>query len=114
MQRLGGILIADHRSSRPAEEHLVEKLAGILWRKRRLRLADAAAHQHGLEDATKSYRGTVKAALLHLDSGKQIEPVIDSIRTKPEETAEKSADLAENEGMTAKPVAILNAGKPKV
>ena len=110
---LASSLADEHRPQGPTEEHLVEELAGILWRKRRLRLAEAAAHQHGLEDATESYRGTVKAALVHLDSGKQIEWVVDAIRATPEETAEESRDLNEDESMTAKAVAILDAGKPK-
>jgi hypothetical protein len=37
-------LIAEHQPQGPTEEHLVEELAGIMWRKRRLRLAEAAAH----------------------------------------------------------------------
>lgn len=106
-------LAAEHRPSGPTEEHLVEELAGILWRKRRLRLAEAAAHQHGLEDATEPYRGTVKAALVHLDGGKQIERVVDAIRATQEETTEESSDLDEDEGMTAKAVTILDAGRPK-
>ena len=81
---LASSLADEHHPQGPTEEHLVEELAGILWRKRRLRLAEAAAHQHGLEDATESYRGTVKAALVHLDSGKQIERVVDAIRATPE------------------------------
>ena len=77
-----GVIPADeHRPQGPTEEHLVEELVGILWRKRRLRLAEAVANQHGLEDATEPYRGTVKAALVHLDSGKQIERV--SMRSAP-------------------------------
>jgi hypothetical protein len=104
-------LAAEHRPSGPTEEHLVEELAGILWRKRRLRLAEAAAHQHGLEDATEPYRGTVKAALVHLDGGKQIERVVDAIRATQEETTEEFSDLDEDEGMTANAVAILDAGK---
>ena len=106
-------LVAEHRPNGPTEEHLVEELAGILWRKRRLRLAEAAAHQHGLENATEPYRGTVKAALVHLDGGKQIERVVDAIRATPEETAEETRDLDEDEAMTKNAVAILDAGKPK-
>ena len=41
-------LVAEHRPQGPTEEHLVEEIAGILWRKRRLRLAEAAAHRRGL------------------------------------------------------------------
>jgi len=49
---------------KPAEEHLGEELAGILWRKRRLRLAEAAAHHHrGLEDTLSPFHGTKKVAL---------------------------------------------------
>ena len=43
-----GALVAEHAPQGPTEEHLVEELAGILWRKRRLRLAEAAAHRRGL------------------------------------------------------------------
>ncbi len=42
-------LVAEHAPRGPTEEHLVEELAGILWRKRRLRLAEAAAHRRGLD-----------------------------------------------------------------
>ena len=38
-------LVAEHLPRGPTEEHLVEELAGIFWRKRRLRLAEAAAHR---------------------------------------------------------------------
>src|SRR5436309_8516564 len=59
-------LVAEHAPRGPTEEHLVEELAGILWRKRRLRLAEAAAHRRGLEDTLEPYRKTAKAALVHL------------------------------------------------
>jgi len=35
-------LAAEHAPKGPTEEHLVEEVAGIIWRKRRLRLAEAA------------------------------------------------------------------------
>lgn len=110
---LAASLAAEHRPNGPTEEHLVEELAGILWRKRRLRLAEAAAHQHGLADASKPHGGTVRAALVHLDGGNQFERVVDAIRATQEETAEQLADLDEDEGMTATAVAILDAAKPK-
>jgi hypothetical protein len=55
-------LVSEHAPRGPTEEHLVEELAGILWRKRRLRLAEAAAHRRGLEHALSPYQETVKAA----------------------------------------------------
>jgi hypothetical protein len=42
------LLVAEHSPQGPTEEHLVEELAHIIWRKRRLRLAEAAAHRRAL------------------------------------------------------------------
>src|SRR6187431_1692041 len=61
-------LVAEHAPQGPTEEHLVEELAGIVWRKRRLRFAEAAALRRGLSGTFASYRETVKAALVHLDT----------------------------------------------
>ena len=41
-------LTAEHEPKGPTEEHLVEELAGVIWRKRRLRLGEAAAHHRAL------------------------------------------------------------------
>jgi hypothetical protein len=81
-------LVAEHVPQGPTEEHLVEELAGIVWRKRRLRLADAAAHRRGLEGTLSSYRETVKMALVHLDSPDQSERVVDAIRATAADTDE--------------------------
>jgi hypothetical protein len=58
-QALVAALVAEHAPQGPTEEHLVEELAGILWRKRRLRLAEAAAQRQGLERTLDSYRETL-------------------------------------------------------
>jgi hypothetical protein len=44
-QAVVAALVAEHAPQGPTEEHLVEEIAGIMWRKRRLRLAEAAAHR---------------------------------------------------------------------
>jgi hypothetical protein len=61
-------LAAEHEPQGPTEEHLVEELAGILWRKRRLRLAEAAEHRRGLEDTLDPFSKTSKAALVLCDA----------------------------------------------
>jgi hypothetical protein len=81
-------LVAEHGPQGPTEEHLVEEIAGILWRKRRLRLAEAAAHRRGLEGTLASYRETVKVALVHLDTTGQSERVVDAIRATAADTDE--------------------------
>jgi hypothetical protein len=73
-------LVAEHAPQGPTEEHLVEELAGILWRKRRLRLAEAAAHRRGLEETFSPYRATVEAALAHFGAANQPDEVADTIR----------------------------------
>lgn len=54
-------LLAEHAPQGPTEEHLVEEIAGILWRKRRLRLAEAAAHRRGLDGTLSSHRETSRS-----------------------------------------------------
>ena len=48
-------LAAEHAPQGPTEEHLVEELAGVIWRKRRLQLAEAAIYRDRLrKDATST------------------------------------------------------------
>jgi hypothetical protein len=44
-QALLRALVTEHAPRGPTEEHLVEELAGVVWRKRRLRLAEAAIYR---------------------------------------------------------------------
>jgi hypothetical protein len=102
-------LVAEHGPQGPTEEHLVEEIAGILWRKRRLRLAEAAAHRRGLEGTLASYRETVKVALVHLDTTGQSERVVDAIRATVADTQEDMADMAADEAMTRRALELLGS-----
>ena len=102
-------LLAEHGPHGPTEEHLVEEIAGIMWRKRRLRLAEAAAHRRGLEGTLAAYRQTVKVALVHLDTTGQSERVADAIRTTAGDTEEDMADMAEDEVMTRRALDLLGS-----
>ncbi len=99
-------LAAEHLPRGPTEEHLVEELAGIVWRKRRLRLAEAASHRHGLNRTLGPHRDTVKAALAHLDA-KSPERVIDVVRATDAEANEERADLVADELLTRAALAVL-------
>jgi hypothetical protein len=94
-------LVAEHKPEGPTEEHLVEEITGILWRKRRLRLAEGAACRRGLNSATSPDRQIVKTALVHLMVGKQM--ALD--------TAKELADLDEDRAITTRAVDLLEAGK---
>jgi len=105
---LVGSLAAEHAPHGPTEEHLVEEVAGILWRKRRLRLAEAAAHRRGLEKALAPFRETVKMALVHLGATEQSEHVVDAIRATPADTEDEIRDMQNDEAVTCQALKILN------
>ncbi|WP_108649315.1 hypothetical protein [Dongshaea marina] len=48
-------LIEEHQPSGPTEQHLVEELAGIMWRKCRVLQAEKASLNKGLRHATSGY-----------------------------------------------------------
>lgn len=104
-------LAAEHMPQGPTEEHLVEELAGILWRKRRLRLAEAAAHRRGLNGTLASYRETVKVALVHLDATDQSERVVDAIRATAGNTDDDIREMDEDEAMTRRALELLSSSR---
>ncbi len=93
----------------PTEEHLVEELAGVLWRKRRLRLAEAAAHRHGLEEALSQSRRTAKMAVVHIDATDGSEDVAEAIRATAADTEDAVRDMQEDEAMTRHALDLLNS-----
>jgi hypothetical protein len=104
-------LVAEHRPPGPTEEHLVEELAGVLWRKRRLRLAEAAAHRRGLEATFSSYRDTGKAALAHITKADKSVDVSEAVRTAPAQAEDELRGLEGVEAMTQRALDIL--GSPR-
>jgi hypothetical protein len=95
-------LAEEHSPRGPTEEHLVEELVGIIWRKRRLRQAEAAAHHRALRRTTDSYQETAKAAVIHVAGHQTAEnqSVDDAIRATEEQTARDRADLEADQAMT--------------
>src|SRR6516165_1724105 len=108
-QAIVAALVAEHVPRGPTEEHLVEEIGGIIWRKRRLRLAEAAAHRRGLGGTLEPYRDTVKSALVHLDDKGQSECVIDAIRATAADTEEDLADVVADEAMTRRALKLLGS-----
>jgi hypothetical protein len=102
-------LVAEHRPQGPTEEHLVEELAGILWRKRRLRLAEAAAHRRGLESTFSSYGDTAKAALAHITKADKSVDVSEAVHITPADTEDELGDRDEDEAKTRRALDILNS-----
>lgn len=101
-------LVAEHKPQGPTEEHLVEELAGVIWRKRRLRLSENAAHHRALMRASDPYQHTAKAALIGVGGDIEINAIDDAIHTTEEQTPADRADLEEDQAMTEEALRILS------
>jgi hypothetical protein len=93
-------LAAEHGPQGPTEEHLVEELAGVIWRKRRLRLGEAAAHHRALKRSTDPLGETAKAALVHVAGDEDNHSVTDAIAATEEQTAADVTDVESDQAMT--------------
>jgi hypothetical protein len=105
-------LVGEHNPQGPTEEHLVEELAGIIWRKRRLRLGESAAHHRALKRSVDPYQQTAKAALIHLGGDVEKEAVSDAITATDEQTAADLADLESDQAMTEEGLRLLEHKSP--
>ena len=99
-------LVAEHNPNGPTEEHLVEELAGIIWRKRRLRLGEAAVHHRALRRATDPARDTAKAALVYSE-GEGEASTGEAIRATDAQTEADLADLEVDQAMTKEALRLL-------
>jgi hypothetical protein len=105
-------LVCEHEPRGPTEEHLVEELAGVIWRKRRLRLGECAAHHRALKRSTDPYHQTARAALIHLGGDVEKESVSDAITATEERTAADLADLESDQAMTEEALRLLESKSP--
>ena len=109
-----GALVTEHAPDGPTEEHLVEELAGTIWRKRRLRTAEAAVYREKLRHSATSYNDpdhVAGAALLPLTgdaNGKA--SISQAIAATPAETARDLRNLKRDQGMTQRALNILLTG----
>ncbi len=102
-------LVAEHRPEGPTEVHLVEELAGIVWRKRRLRLAEASAMREGLHGATRSYSDSGEAALVCVSGAGG--DVGEALRATPEQTDQEAGENRKAWRAAEKALTKLRAGK---
>ena len=114
-QTLLDALVAEHAPQGPTEEHLVEELAGVIWRKRRLRLAEAAIYLDRIRSDTSSSYGSdhiAQAALLPRTghtSGKANIP--QALAATANETARDMRDVKRDRALSCKARSILAAGR---
>lgn len=103
-------LAIEHAPIGPTEAHLVEEIAGVLWRKRRLRMAESATLHRGLHATTDSHRKTAEIALVAAATFEHKPQTRDAIKSTPAEIRSELADLEVDRQQTHAALAILAAG----
>lgn len=106
-------LIDEHRPAGMTERHLIEELATIIWRKRRVLLAEGAKINEGLISAVTSPKSVMRAAapFQHGMSGENVD-LREFMDSNPEEVAERQRNAALDLAATQKAAAILRKGGP--
>ncbi len=104
-------LIEEHRPAGMTERHLIEELATIIWRKRRVLLAEGAKINEGLKSAVSSASSVIKsAAPFQHGLGGESADLREFMEGTPEEIAERQRDAALDLAATQKAAAILHKG----
>ena len=115
-QALLDALVAEHAPGGPTEGHLVEELAGIFWRKRRLQLAETAIYREKLrKDATSTLDPDqiARAALLPVAVRHKVKVDIpQALTATPADTARDLRDVKRDQAMTHRAENILAAAEP--
>ena len=113
-QALLDALVSEHAPNGPTEEHLVEELAGIIWRKRRLRMAEAAMYREELRRDVTGYstpEHLAVAALLPLTGTTSCKANIpQALTSDTHDTARDLRDVKRDQAMTRKAWDILVEG----
>jgi hypothetical protein len=114
-QTLLDALVEEHTPLGPTEEHLVEEIAGIIWRKRRLRIAEAAIIRERLREEATGYNRpehVADAALIPRTglSGNKV-GIPKALGATATETARDLRDLKRDQAMSQRALNILQAGE---
>lgn len=104
-------LAMEHQPGGATELHLVEELAGILWRKRRVLMAEGAYINQGLKGAARNAESVIpSAAPFEMGlSGKDTD-LRDLLDLTPEEVSERQRDAKHDLEATQKAASMLRRG----
>jgi hypothetical protein len=110
-QSLMGALMQEHLPAGATEQHLIEELASVIWRKRRVLQAEGATINQGLKTSARSAKTVIPSAapfeLGMSGEGTDIRHLLD--RT-PAEVGELQRDSLQDLEATRKAAAILRRG----
>jgi hypothetical protein len=105
-QSLLSALVEEYTPHGPTEEHLVEEITCVIWRKRRLRLAEAGSYQRGMAQATEPLSDTLITALKFA-----LRPIID-IASAPLSVTARDIAAIERRNALLRALEILREGNP--
>jgi hypothetical protein len=106
-------LIEEHRPAGMTERHLIEELAAIIWRKRRVLLAEGAKINEGLKSAANSSKSVMSsAAPFQRGMSSETTDVRDLLDLTPDDVAESQKSAALDLAASQKAAAILRKGGP--
>jgi len=107
-------LVMEHQPGGATELHLVEELAGILWRKRRILMAEGASINRNLKNLTCTEINSPIPAAVPFERGLSSKgaDLTDLLSATPEEISERHRDADLDLKATQKAEAILHKGGP--
>ncbi len=106
-------LVEEHRPAGMTERHLIEELAAIIWRKRRVLLAEGARINEGLKSAVNSPKMVMpSAAPFQRGLSGENADLRDLMETTPDQIAERQRDAELDLAATQKAATILRKGGP--
>lgn len=106
-------LIDEHRPGGMTERHLIEELATIIWRKRRVLLAEGAKINEGLKSVANSSKSVISsAAPFQRGMASENTDVRDLLDMTPDDVAESQKSATLDLAATQKAAAILRKGGP--
>ena len=104
-------LIDEHRPAGITERHLIEELATIIWRKRRVLLAEGAKINEGLKSSARSAESVIpSAAPFELGLSGKGTDIRNLINLGPDEIVERQRDAEHDLAVTRKAASILQRG----
>ena len=104
-------LIEEHRPAGMTERHLLEELATIIWRKRRVLLAEGAQINEGLKSAVNNPKSIMpSAAPFQRGLTGENTDLRDFLDATPDEISARQRDAALDLAATQKAAAILRKG----
>ena len=104
-------LMDEHLPAGPTEQHLIEELASVIWRKRRVLQAEGATINKGLKESARSAKTVIPAAApFEMGLSGENTDIRNLMDLKPDDVAESHQSAKHDIDATNKASAILRKG----